>query len=141
LLEVHGWPGNAPLDCIESRLGAVRQVELAQDIAHMLAHRALADDQLVGNLLVRPALGDEAEHLDLSVREFFADRRWAGRPVQLADQRSLGFFPALAILGVLKYNRLTRRKDRNSTGLLPPADWALANLSGDTQNSKTRAIL
>jgi len=50
---------------IHRGLGAIGQVELAQQVADVCFHRALGDDQLVGDLGVAASLGDEVEHLHL----------------------------------------------------------------------------
>ena len=47
-------------DGIDSRLGTVGEVELAQDVADMGFHRVLAQYQLPGDLTVTASSGDEA---------------------------------------------------------------------------------
>src|SRR5687768_8912064 len=66
--------------------GAVRRAGLVEDAANVTQHGIQADEKLIGNLLVRLAGGDEAEHLRLtlaqSVRECRTPRcsgRFRGR--------------------------------------------------------------
>src|SRR6266540_1258619 len=55
--------GDAILDRPESRLRARSESELEQDAADVGARRALADHELVRDLLVRVAEADQGEHL------------------------------------------------------------------------------
>ena len=61
-------------------LGARGHAELAQDVRHVDARGVLADEQLVGDLAVGPAQGDQGQHLALALRqaEGIGGRRGAG---------------------------------------------------------------
>src|SRR5271167_2418637 len=55
----------APVDRGESCLGAIVDAQLGIDTLDMVACRLLGDEQLGGDLAVRPALRDESQDLDL----------------------------------------------------------------------------
>ena len=50
----------------DRHLGAIGQMQLAQNVAHVFLDSVLADDQFGGNLAVREAVGDELEHIHLA---------------------------------------------------------------------------
>src|ERR671922_2212094 len=52
--------------------------ELAQDVRDVDARGALADEQLVGDLAVRPATGEQSQDLQLAGRELRQDPSLAG---------------------------------------------------------------
>src|SRR4051812_27333846 len=47
-----------------------REAELSKDVRHMLFHRALGDDQLLGDRVIGPALGHQPQDLALARRQF-----------------------------------------------------------------------
>ena len=55
----------APVDRRESRLRAVVDAQLGVDTLDVVTRRLLGDEQLGGDLAVRPALRDESQDLDL----------------------------------------------------------------------------
>src|SRR5688572_11742996 len=67
-------------DRVHDRLGAVVHGELPQDARHVVLDGLLGDRERVGDLLVRLALRDVVEDLDLARRERREDVRRA-RPV------------------------------------------------------------
>src|SRR6478735_10168268 len=65
------------------------QLQLLQDVAHVVLHRVLTDEQLPGRVPVVHSLGDQAEHLELALGEPW--RRdllpiGAGHLLELVDQ-------------------------------------------------------
>src|SRR6266508_6363827 len=64
----------------DDRLDAVAQPELAQDARHVRLDRRLAEKQALGQLGVREAAGQQAQHLELALGERGElRRRLAGR--------------------------------------------------------------
>src|SRR3712207_9411931 len=53
----------------------ILQLELLEDVAHVVLHGVLADEQLAGDLAVVEPLGHEAEHLELSIGQRSEERR------------------------------------------------------------------
>jgi hypothetical protein len=51
---------------VRRRLGAVGDAGLVEDVADVTAHGVQADDELMSDLLVRMAGGEEAEDLGLT---------------------------------------------------------------------------
>ncbi len=62
---LHQTPAGGVARCLSS----VGSAGFVQDVAEVTAHGAGPDEQLFGNLSVRLAGNDEAEHLHLSVGE------------------------------------------------------------------------
>src|SRR4051794_8433395 len=59
-------PGGEPLAVGDGgRLAARGRADLPEDVRHVHARGLRADEELVGDLTVGPALGDEAQHLGL----------------------------------------------------------------------------
>src|SRR5690349_23094153 len=56
----------SPLPGIDRYLSAVRQVQLAQDVTDVSLDRVLADDQLLGDLAVGHAVGNQPQHVQLA---------------------------------------------------------------------------
>lgn len=54
---------------VASGLRAVRDADLSVDVRKMELDRLFGDPQAASDLCVRTALGDEAENLDLALRE------------------------------------------------------------------------
>ena len=54
---------------VESRLGAILEPELAEDIRHVTLDGTFADDQRPGDFLVAATLGQQAQHFSLAVSE------------------------------------------------------------------------
>ena len=50
-------------------VSTVLRTELGEDVLHLTLYRGLADGEALGNLLVRPAFGDEAQYLDFTGRQ------------------------------------------------------------------------
>src|SRR5690349_21898205 len=65
-----GWLPHEPVPVREGgRFAAAGRVQLAENVRHVDARGLAADEELLGDLRVRLALGDEREHLDLAVGE------------------------------------------------------------------------
>ena len=47
-------------------MGSVVKVELSQDVADVRAYCGLANEQLIGDIVIGKPLGDQAKHLDLA---------------------------------------------------------------------------
>ena len=58
---------DAFLPGIDGSLGAVEQVQFAQDVADVPFDRVLGDDQFFGNQAVRQTIGDQLEHIHLAL--------------------------------------------------------------------------
>src|SRR5215211_3324744 len=56
---------DAVLDGEQAGAGPVGDAELAVDVLDVVADGLLADEQVAGDVTVGPALGDQAQHLDL----------------------------------------------------------------------------
>src|SRR5437763_1418624 len=56
-------------DGIDDRLHARVQLQLLEDVADVVLDRVLADEQLLGDVTVVEALGDEAQNLHLAIGE------------------------------------------------------------------------
>src|SRR5215213_7278118 len=76
-----GWPALAVLlpehavpECVGDRFGTGGDADLGEDVPDVVLHGPLAEEQLVGDLLVRQPLGEEPQDLTFSLREP------AGRP-------------------------------------------------------------
>ena len=92
-----GGLGHAQPDRDGSRLDPARDPELGEDVADVDADGLLADEQALADLAVRPALGDQGEHLALAVGQAEGvapgDRRL---PDDAADDGGLGGRPERA---------------------------------------------
>ena len=51
------------------RGGAGGDAELGEDVVEVAGHGVVADREIAGDLAVGPARGNEAQHLDLAIRE------------------------------------------------------------------------
>ena len=71
-------------------VGPTPRFNLSIDVGYMALHRAQAQDQFRGDLLVAPAQGDESQHLYLSLSQAVWIRRSRSRlrgyPVQSFDR-------------------------------------------------------
>src|SRR3954465_5192970 len=63
--DVDRGPRQTAVDCGQRRLCAVVDPELGVYALDVVARRLLRNEQLVGNLTIRPALRDQAQNLDL----------------------------------------------------------------------------
>src|SRR5436305_11212881 len=54
---------------VDPGLHASAQPELVEDVADVVLHRVLGDDELSRDLFVRHASGDQSQYLDLAPRE------------------------------------------------------------------------
>src|ERR1700691_1769772 len=73
----------------DDRVDPVTDPELHQDPGYVGLDRRLADDQLGGDLTVRPAGGHELEHLELTRRELLETGRgieWSACDGELPNQ-------------------------------------------------------
>src|SRR5271166_4251611 len=50
-------------------VSTVLRTELGEDVLHLTLDRGLADGEALGNLLVRPAFGDQGQYLDFTCRQ------------------------------------------------------------------------
>src|SRR5215211_5154849 len=75
LLLSHVFPvDQPPLPGVDRNLCAVGEMQFAQDVAHVPLDRVLADDQLLGDLAVRHAVGDQAQDVQLAFGQFGEER-------------------------------------------------------------------
>jgi hypothetical protein len=58
----------------DERLGSAARVELAVDVVEVLLDRAHRDDELAGDPGIRPAGGDEPQHLHFALGERLDER-------------------------------------------------------------------
>ena len=63
-------PYDAFLPGVNRGLGAICQVQFAQDIADMTLYGTNADDQVFGDFLVGESSGDQGEYFDFSLSQF-----------------------------------------------------------------------
>lgn len=101
LIKVIGLVEGGPAlpQSVERSLRAAGEVQLAEDVADVRAHRGLTDDQRLRNLLVALALGDDLQDLELPrgqrlrgrrtvrwTREFLLSLGTLSRPASAKDE-------------------------------------------------------
>ncbi len=61
--------------CLSHGLRAIAHVQFAVDVVEVRLDRALGDEELLGDLLVRQTLGDQGEDLALALAQRLDQRR------------------------------------------------------------------
>ncbi len=57
----------AAMNCVKGGLGAMGQMQLAQNAAHMLARRVFSDNQPMPDFQIGAALGHQGQYFPLSL--------------------------------------------------------------------------
>ena len=68
----------------QGRLRPICDIQFSEDAAHMGAHRRGADAEIIGNLQVRLAVGEQPKHVKLALSEVIEGGR--GRPSSDRDE-------------------------------------------------------